>query len=486
GGEQGRVVLRKLLGRPSWLEIAGTSMGEIEQRLFGQFLPVAEDRAQGIGVLLQEGELGIARAFATREEAKRLLSIEADYWADRARRDLLKAFNPASDLFRLFLLRPGSPEFAEALERLTPAYASGLTGRGPGKTGVGREVYQRTIREFLSSTEGALHRRFFTQVGRMIEAGIMDRQEAAILAKTYYNRLRKMLEPRHRLPLRSSRFFLEVPGLGRRSVPLSSPEATRRQVERIIWQLAETKAGILPAREYFPLALRGLRASLGELVPEEAGIDEIAQAVYREGRRLWQEGKLLMPDPTRRFLPEANRAEAIRRIWQLQDELLADRRQAFEILSRRPGAVFIGDLPAEDAFAIAEGLARPIRPPKSPEQLEALRRSVWRDITEAAFDPTRGRAHELARRFLGLGQGDLGQIRLPFPVSGEYGVPLGQVTMEQWPEVKRWLRRGSGLHMDMRSRIMEFWAQRIGERLRRRQQAGALAALAQSGRRAAP
>src|SRR5690606_17505740 len=75
GGEQGRVVLRKLLGRPSWMEIAGASMGEIEQRLFGQFLPVAEGREEGIGVLLQEGELGIARAFATREEAKRLLSI---------------------------------------------------------------------------------------------------------------------------------------------------------------------------------------------------------------------------------------------------------------------------------------------------------------------------------------------------------------------------------------------------------------------------
>src|SRR5690606_9292248 len=130
--------------------------------------------------------------------------------------------------------------------------------------------------------------------------------------------------------------------------------------------------------------------------------------------------------------------------------------------------------------------AMPIRPPKSPEQFEALRRSVWRDITEAAFNPASGRAHELASRFLGLGQGDLGRIRLPFPVSGEYGVPLGQVTMEQWPEVKRWLRRGSGLHMDMRDRIMEFWAQRFGERQRRRQQAGAVAALAQSGRRAAP
>src|SRR5690606_11905080 len=217
------------------------SMGEIEQRLFGQFLPVAEGLEEGIGVLLQEGELGIARAFATRAEAKRLLCIESDYWPDRARRDLLKAVNPANDLFQLFLLRPGSPEFAEALERLTPAYASGLAGRAPGKTGIGREVYQRTIREFLSSTEGALYRRFLTQVRQMIEAGIMDRQEAAILTRTYYNKLREMLEPRHRLPLRSSRFFLEVPGLGRRSVPLSSPEATRRQVERIIWQLAEAK-----------------------------------------------------------------------------------------------------------------------------------------------------------------------------------------------------------------------------------------------------
>lgn len=494
---QPTVRLRKILGEPAELHRSGASMGEIEQKLYGQFIPVASSGSGDVEVLLQTAAQGYdelphalrpgERSVALRvsaEEAERLRQIEAGYWADRARREIRKAFSsPQSPVFDLVLQRPGSEAFQQALEAIRPRWASEA----------GAEAFRSTVEQFARSAEGRLHRRFFTQVYSLLEEGIVDHRGAASLLAAYYNNIREIRRPQRRLSLEASRLRIDtkIPGVGAKSLPLASVEATHSALEDVAWSIARAKATHEPPSAYYGLALSELRRSVQSLLPAEiaetASLHEMAQALHAHGRRLWEEGKLLAEDLAAGFLPEekAERRRVIQEIVRLQDDLLKERRPLLErarSLASRPA---IGDFAASEVFAFLEGRPSGIPLPESPEGLEALRRTLWRDVTRAALDE-RHEAFAQARAFLGLDAGDPGQIRLPFPVRGEYGVRLGEVTLEEWPEVKRQLRRGQGLEPGMRRRIMEFWAQRFSERLERRRGIDGLAALASQGRLQGP
>lgn len=429
---------------------------------------------------LSQGERSVVVRVSP-EEAARIRQIEAEYWMDRARRDVRKAFSsPSSPAFQLMLARPGSEALQEALDAMVPRWAS--------EEGV--QVYRSALEQYAKSAEGKLHRRFFRNVQSLLDEGLVDHRDAAKLLASYYNNLREIRKPVRRLPLELSRFRFDtqIPGVGVKSLPLASIEATHRALEDIVWSIARAKATHEPASSYYGLALSELRRSVHSLLPPEiaetATLYEMAQALHDQGRRLWEEGKILVEDPLAGFLPgdRSERRQFIRQAIKLQDDLLKEQRSLLEQVRFLPSGPRIQDWAVSEVLAFLRGEPSTIPIPEKPEELKALQRTLWRDVTRAAFDE-RHEAFEQARAFLGLDSGRLEDIRLPFPIGGEYGVRLGDVTVEEWPEVKRWLRRSAGLEPGMRRRITEFWAQRLGEQLRRSQGTQPLAAIARQGRR---